>query len=55
MTKPSPDQFGVQLFPKIFLYFDIVTWSPTLNSESLSSLLSTSKSKYAHDVTSTEM
>ena len=55
MTKPSLDQFGVELFPKIFLYFDIVTWTPTLNLESLSSLLSISKSKYVHDVTSTEM
>ena len=31
IKKTSSDQFGVIAFAKCFLYFDILTWSTTLN------------------------
>ena len=34
----SIDQFGVQSFTKILLHFGNITWSPTLDLESLSFL-----------------
>ena len=36
ITKTSSDQFGTQLFEKMFLSFDILTMSPILNLGSLS-------------------
>ena len=36
ITKTSSDQFDVYPLAKIFLYFEILTWLPTLNLGSLS-------------------
>ena len=36
ITKTSSDQFGVYHLAKIFFYFEILTWPPTLNLGSLS-------------------
>ena len=36
ITKVSSDEFGVYALAKMFLYFYILTWSPILNSGSLS-------------------
>ena len=36
IRKTSSDQFGVYRLAKIFLYFDVLTRSPTLNLGSLS-------------------
>ena len=50
-TKTSSDQFGVELFAKIFLYFDILTGSRTSNLGS-SILFSLLKSIYVLNFTS---
>ena len=38
ITKTSSKQFGAYHLRKMFLYFDILTWSPILNLRSLSIL-----------------
>ena len=38
ITKTSSKEFGVYPLRKMFLYFDIFTWSPILNIRSLSLL-----------------
>ena len=35
-AKISSDQLGIYSLAKIFLYFEILTWSPTLNFRSFS-------------------
>ena len=51
ITKHSSDQFGVWPLAKMFLYFDILTWSSTINLGSLS-LISLIKSIYILSLTS---
>ena len=51
ITKTSSDQFGTQLFEKMFLSFDILTMSPILNLGSLS-LISLPGSIYVFDFNS---
>ena len=52
IIKSSSDLFQTQLFGKVFLYFDILTWSSTLNLGSFS-LFFLSKSMHVLDVTQT--
>ena len=52
-TNTSSDQFGTQLFAKMFLYFDIPTISPILNL-GFSSVTSLRKSINVRDFASTE-
>ena len=52
ITKTYSDQFGVYPLEKIFLYLEILTWSPTLNL-ALLSLTSFLKSIYVLYLAST--